>query len=687
MALHERDMMERDQRDAIKIQARLDRSQNSVVPSGLTVFGTSLREATTHASTATVLGGYEHDLPIVVFRCVQELCRHGMHHHVQLGQQKLDRDRLLALISDFDSEPHFGSQTPLDCSSELREIYVLLTTYLFALPEPILSSEMFEAIWAWCVLPSLRSTDFLVDENHPRCHVPSEAGVRVAQILLRLLPLPNFSLVVYMMGFFQRLPNMGNEDVARAVFVGRSATQPQRTDGRAERAGMMMRWFLDRWDGISKALLPPPVGVHEEAHAVVQAARFRQSWTPRDSPGDFFGSSPSSLSTARAPDAEVTPRIGWSGAQPPARERAQLLRLPSDGLFERSVATSEPDSESISVSSSSALDERLLDVTLEFARDAQGDRRRWNIHGICHGSYKNLSDSVSDDSGYQEDHDDAPPSPQPPEALELSHLQAVRRISVLERELERSDVAVSEAISETFKAREQVAELKAKLRVYEEEAAKRPPVLELKLDERAADDWRAIVQCDTDVLKKQLAEVQKERDDALGILEEIRKVMRARGVELNPESKEHRCGDSRLGPQDLPITVMIPVLVFNPVVGLCTFTKKPKVVGLSHSGSSSSGPSAEMPSTARVCSSADAAVAHMLFRDGVVYFIILFVLRIANAVIAVVAPLSSIFVIVLCVDLITHTMAREGRRLPSSADDQYDAPSESPRSSSAYQSP
>ncbi|KAJ7696476.1 hypothetical protein B0H17DRAFT_1329162 [Mycena rosella] len=507
MALHDRDVMEREQRDAIKMKARSDRALGIILCSGLTVFGSSLRQATMYASNGTVLGGYEHDLPIVVFRCVQELCRHGFHDPTP---PKPDRDRLLALISAFDSEPQFGATMPLDCPSELREIYALLTTYLFALPEPILSSEMFEALWAWCVLPSLRSTEFLEDDNRARRPVPTDAGVHIAQLLLRLLPLPNFSLIVYMMGFFQRLPHLVTEDVGRAVFAGGCAKPGSSPDGRAERTETMMRWLLDRWDRIFKELFPP-LELQQKEDPV---PRSNNRWL-RESPGELFVKSPSVLSPQ-----ECAPRTG------PPNKRSPFELLPS-----------EAESDVSSVSSSPALGERLLDVTSEFSRDGpldQLDNKRWKRYAGCHQRPEGVSDnaSVSDDSGYQspeEDPDDTLTSTHPPEERELSHIQALRRISLLERELERSDVAVAEAISETFKAREQVKELEAKLRAKDKDAGKHPPVLELRLDERVADDWYAVLQSDTETLKRQLAEAQKERDAALQTVDEIRKLMGASG--------------------------------------------------------------------------------------------------------------------------------------------------------------
>ncbi|KAF7371270.1 hypothetical protein MSAN_00762800 [Mycena sanguinolenta] len=97
---------------------------------------------------------------------------------------------------------------------------------------------------------------------------------------------------------------------------------------------------------------------------------------------------------------------------------------------------------------------------------------------------------------------------------------------------------------------------------------------------------------------------------------------------------------------------MVAVLFFDSRVGLCSFSSKPNVVGLWVVGLAY-----EVLVFVTVCwntldrpralrSSADAGVTRMLFKDGITYFVILFALRIANTVIAIVSPVSSLFVIV-----------------------------------------
>ncbi|KAJ7677055.1 hypothetical protein DFH06DRAFT_1429128 [Mycena polygramma] len=113
---------------------------------------------------------------------------------------------------------------------------------------------------------------------------------------------------------------------------------------------------------------------------------------------------------------------------------------------------------------------------------------------------------------------------------------------------------------------------------------------------------------------------------------------------------------------------MIPVLVFEPNVHLCTFSTKPSVFGLWVPGlvfevvifitvcwNTLDRPRALGPES-------DSHITRMLFRDGVVYFVILtgalnfpfpdfgisdmhLVLRVANTLIAVLAPISLLFVI------------------------------------------
>ncbi|KAF7371264.1 hypothetical protein MSAN_00762200 [Mycena sanguinolenta] len=97
---------------------------------------------------------------------------------------------------------------------------------------------------------------------------------------------------------------------------------------------------------------------------------------------------------------------------------------------------------------------------------------------------------------------------------------------------------------------------------------------------------------------------------------------------------------------------MVSVLFFESRAGLCSFSSKPNVVGLWVVGLAYEvlvfvtvcWNTLDRPRA--LCPTVDSGVTRMLFRDGITYFVILFTLRIANTVIAIVSPISSLFVIV-----------------------------------------
>ncbi|KAE9400257.1 hypothetical protein BT96DRAFT_657070 [Gymnopus androsaceus JB14] len=215
LAMHERELMEgaaRLQR-AKSIKGGQATMVSSSGPTG--VFGIPLRQVSLYASTKAVLGGFEHDLPIVVFACVEELYRSGISTPSNptptspspnkftrrtLSCSPRDPDpvhpRLSALLAIFDSPTHkFGILAALK-DEVSDDVYALLTTFLSRLPEPVIApleiiQGFRDALWIWCVKPqpgSQRATS-------------TSTRIRIAQMLLGLLPTPNLSLFVYLMAF------------------------------------------------------------------------------------------------------------------------------------------------------------------------------------------------------------------------------------------------------------------------------------------------------------------------------------------------------------------------------------------------------------------------------------------------------------------------------------------------------
>ncbi len=223
-----------------------------------------------------------------------------------------NRPRLLELVSIFDSEEQppgsiirsrhspspslspakgFGAATSLHLEST-PDICALLTSYLSAVPEPILPSHLFEPMWMMCGIedgpepeprspPASSSGSFVPTRLSTvplaRSYTPSSEAtyILVAQLLLHLLPSAHFSLLVYLLAFFSQVAlvreenGVGVEDLSRMFGArifghggGDLSNKPdsksikargkeKEKDGKGE---AMMVWFLRRWGPLSETL-------------------------------------------------------------------------------------------------------------------------------------------------------------------------------------------------------------------------------------------------------------------------------------------------------------------------------------------------------------------------------------------------------------------------------------------------
>ena len=232
-----------------------------------------------------------------------------------------NRSRLLELINIFDSEQQppgstirsrqsslpsknsaksgFGANTSLHLEST-PDICALLSTYLSALPEPILLPALFRPLWDWCGLdedevdtlelkPFLRRMSMSsVPLSRTRTNPMESTRILIAQLVLHLLPSPHFSLLVYILAFFSQVAmvheenGVGIEDLARMfgkrIFGGGQSRRRKlsaeiamedphqpKTEGE-----IMMCWFLKRWSPISEGLFDvvedAKMGVFKDQH-------------------------------------------------------------------------------------------------------------------------------------------------------------------------------------------------------------------------------------------------------------------------------------------------------------------------------------------------------------------------------------------------------------------------------------
>ncbi|EDR07636.1 uncharacterized protein LACBIDRAFT_327503 [Laccaria bicolor S238N-H82] len=340
LGMHQLDQLNFEERDAIRSQTFHGGRQ---AMQDLTVFGEHLRKVSIYASISVVLGGRDHELPVVVVSAVEELYRTGIYQH-NLFRTLPNRARLLQLISIFDSQRQpagegtrhripsgelpnppsgFGADTSLHLEST-PDICALLSTYLASLPEPILLPTLFRAVWDWCGVaeenndldgPHRFSSRLIATQTHET----DSTRIKTAQLLLHLLPSPNFSLLVYLLSFFSQVVlvreenGLGVEDVGRMfggrIFGGGTTRKHHGSGGERRREGeTMMCWFMNRWGTISEGLfnvVEELTSRKESGDVQVKTANGSvgtSGQTPKSaSSGDFGGSPSTSPSTLNLP--------------------------------------------------------------------------------------------------------------------------------------------------------------------------------------------------------------------------------------------------------------------------------------------------------------------------------------------------------------------------------------------------
>ncbi|KAF8161657.1 hypothetical protein B0H34DRAFT_701973 [Crassisporium funariophilum] len=568
LAMHQLDQMDFEERDSARAKmASGQKMEATGVKGEKAVLGEPLRKAAIYASTTMVLGGREHELPTIVVSCVEELYRTGI-YQTNLFRTLPNRTRLMELINIFDSEQQppgsvirskrpskrqssvgagFGANTSLHLEST-PDICALLSTYLSALPETILIPALFFPIWHWCgmaeneveatqqnpsgrrlsSIPLSRSYTNPVDMKH----------IVVAQLLLHLLPSPNFSLLVYLLAFFSQVAmvheenGVGVEDLGR-MFGGR-IFGPQRTPSAVGAAGaneimmdgeVMMCWFLRRWGPISDGLFD----VVEDAkmgnlHERTRSRRNSSGHNHIGAPGPQLsrglisegspvlgkhGHSTDTISTGKS----RTPKPNYQSSDEPrpsssndqTNEQSCYFDAPYSsaktghakdgdnvssivGIEDKSLQISTPSkADGDSIYSAIAIDERLLDLSMPVLMN------------------QTIPDSVG--SSYSRE------SRRSSAGMEDNLDNARQRISVLEAELEKSNTQILEARQELLDCRLRCLKLENLIGTRESGhlIPEDPPYTSHGADKTGLED--------------QLETTRRERDHAQELLREIQKLM------------------------------------------------------------------------------------------------------------------------------------------------------------------
>lgn len=567
LGMHQLDQLDFEEREI----ARANTSQTH--PRGEpVVLGEPLRKTSIYASMTMVLGDREHELPIIVVSCIEELYRTGI-YQPNLFRTLPNRSRLLELINIFDSEQQppgsiirsrhslppksplksgFGANTSLHLEST-PDICALLSTYLSALPEPILLPALFRPIWDWCGLENdegdglqsrpLQRRRSSVPLSRTYTNSTELTPILIAQLVLHLLPSPHFSLLVYMLAFFSQVAlvheenGVGMEDLARMfggrIFGGGQSRRRKLSDEIAKgdrhelrtEEEVMMCWFLRRWGPISEGLFDviedAKMGVLQDQQQDRLRSLQRRCSVSVDNAG-IPNHSSGRDTPFRLPVQDDVPRSGESPPHPkhddvegPFKDRVNPKTLKNNGsdnyaspAGDRSLGDESfniptaINTDGESVYSATALDERLLDVSISTLLD-----QSFSIEPLDDDKDKDDSRSI------------LPTNDIPKSEAEID--KACQRILVLEAELEKSNKAVTDSVHELSKEKQsrldlenRVGELELALRLERKKVRSNEVKSDLDADAGGGGEYG-----------KTLEMTKKERDDALDLVREIRKLM------------------------------------------------------------------------------------------------------------------------------------------------------------------
>lgn len=153
---------------------------------------------------------------------------------------------LPSLVAAFDAGPTYGDSIDLSRTlTPLDDVSALLLTYLDCLPGPIIVRPLLPALLRFCI----------------RSQSPN---LQAAQLFLRLLPAPHFSLLVYLLAFLAQVPryktvngwNVKNVAGAFARAVCGSSEEGEGED--------VLEWLVRNWDALSMGLFPGAIAPSDE---------------------------------------------------------------------------------------------------------------------------------------------------------------------------------------------------------------------------------------------------------------------------------------------------------------------------------------------------------------------------------------------------------------------------------------
>lgn len=241
------------------------------------VFGQPLSIVAEYGFVTSMIAGQRHDLPGVCFSTVEEIYRRGQGPKIPgLLHLSGEHSRIAKLVHVYNSAPDYGEHHDLSIES-IHNVTSLLKKYLRDLPEPILDQRVWRLYTVACV-----------DSN-----ASMKQRVACAQIILRLLPAPNFSLLVYLVAFLSQMPlfpeNSLSLESVSAIFgtAAMAVRRPPPTSAKltkptsaamvisspteqdasftSKKAQDGLLWLLNHWSAIADGLLEPDFDIDTTA--------------------------------------------------------------------------------------------------------------------------------------------------------------------------------------------------------------------------------------------------------------------------------------------------------------------------------------------------------------------------------------------------------------------------------------
>lgn len=454
------------------------------------VIGAPLRDVLIHASSTITIGEHQHHVPTLVVACVEELTKTGIYQQ-GLFRTFPNRDRHLQLIDIFDSSADYGAKFSMH-GQTMPDICAVLSSFISALPHPLLDPKLYGGFWHWCVKPSVKreevrrsQQDAEEEEKRARGELPpllptsarqhqrqfqddlhlgddgdiERHQIMVAQIILRFLPIGHLSLLIYLCGFFTQLPlcpenGIQFEDIARIfghkIFGATAKVSSQK----------MMVWLLSRWHHISENILTDACGMSRPSTPVLNQEELPNS---EDKSGGPLVKTPSSR-RSRSSDSD---RSSYSSS-PYDQAESSTTRHRKKRSIE---STPESGEEVLPTSRRLSRRSRLGRQNSAFA----SHRRKTSGQELLDVFSKAFANARVSPPSSDSKLPERTPGNQPESIL----LNTRVRLARLQSDLQRNNMVVVDAIKESFKASDEARLLSEKIEQLERTLVERKEPLQV----------------------------------------------------------------------------------------------------------------------------------------------------------------------------------------------------------------